>query len=225
MRISVINLTKKYRTNGNEKTILDNISFNINSGDRVALVGPSGSGKTTLLNILCTLDKDYEGTLLLDDKDVKKMSDLELSIARNKLIGYVFQEYALIETSTAKQNIGIPLIYSKIPKKEKISRLNNAIARTECSEYINQTVNTLSGGERQRVAIARAYVNEPKIFIADEPIGSVDDKLSERLIEVIIDRNPADIIILSTHQLERVKDNINKIIEIKSGKVFVQNVV
>lgn len=150
-----------------EVRALDGVSLDIEKGEFVAVVGQSGSGKSTMMNVLGCLDIPTRGTYRLDGVDVRELSDKELSRIRNKQIGFIFQQYNLIQNLTVLENVELPLIYQKIPKSERKRRVKEALEKVELSHRMGHRPTELSGGQQQRVAIARALVTRPSLFLAD----------------------------------------------------------
>ena len=160
----------RYFKNGDEKNhILKDINININEGEFIAIMGPSGSGKSTLINILGFIDRGYEGDYLFNGENYKKTSDNQLSDIRNKTVGFVFQNFKLIQNNTILENVSIPLVYAGIGSHERKQRVVDTLHDVGLYDKENLVPNKLSGGQQQRVAIARAIVNQPKFIIADEP--------------------------------------------------------
>lgn len=179
--IQVNNLSKSF----GELKVLKNISFSINKGEIVSVTGASGAGKTTLLNIIGTLDKADSGSVIINNRDITAMSDKELSVFRNKEIGFVFQFHHLLNEFTALENIIIPaLIYGK-DKKQYINKAMELMETLSLKGKENSYPNELSGGEQQRIAIARSLINSPSLILADEPTGNLDSKNSEQIFNMI----------------------------------------
>ncbi len=220
--ISCQNIVKKYGNLTTEVTILDKISFNIYTGEFVAIVGPSGSGKTTLMNILGALDSPTSGTYTLDGKPVSNLKDDDLAIIRNTKIGFVFQSYNLLPRATVERNIRLPLLYSSVLSPlERKKRIENVLESAGLSsKYFQNKTNQLSGGQMQRVAIARALVNNPSIILADEPTGNLDQLTGKIVINSFLKLNQEGrTIVLITHDLN-VANNASRIIHIQDGKII-----
>ena len=185
----------------------------------LAIMGPSGSGKSTLLNILGFLDKSTEGEYYFDGNDVSKLKDRELSLFRNKYIGFVVQNFALIEDYTISKNISLPLDYVKISSKEKNKRVEELLKLMKIEDKGKRLPKELSGGQNQRVAIARALVNNPKVILADEPTGALDRKNGQEVMNIFKKLNEkGKTIIVITHD-EKVASMCKKIIYIEDGKI------
>lgn len=185
--INVINVSKKYSLGEVMVKALDNVTVSINRGEIVSIVGPSGSGKTTLLNLIGALDYIDSGTITVDGQELSKLSDKELSFVRREKIGYVFQNFNLLEELNAERNIEMPLILSKKSKEERKIRVEELLSDVGLLERRNHKPDQLSGGEQQRVAIARALANDPEIILADEPTGNLDSSTGKKILNLLID--------------------------------------
>lgn len=196
------NITKIYKTNVEEIKILDNISMSVSKGDLISIQGKSGSGKTTLLNILGLLDSDFQGNIYIDDKIPENVTKAEL---RSKNIGFVFQFHYLLSEFTALENIMLPALESaKYTKQEIEAKAKELLELVDLKNRANHYPNELSGGEKQRIAIARALINEPKIILADEPTGNLDEYNSKKINELFIkiNQDKKQSIIIVTHSKE-----------------------
>ncbi|SFB20291.1 putative ABC transport system ATP-binding protein [Acetitomaculum ruminis DSM 5522] len=197
--------------------VLKNVSLAVEEGDYLAIMGPSGSGKTTLMNIVGCLDKPTSGTYLLDGEDIAKMNDKQLSNVRLNKIGFVFQNFNLLATQSALDNVALPLIYAGVKKAERREKARIALERVGLGERVNFKPTQLSGGQKQRVAIARAMVNSPKILLADEPTGALDSKSGDSIMELFSSLNNDGVtVIMITHSRE-IADCAKKCIFIKDG--------
>jgi len=185
--INIIDVSKKYSLGEVMVKALDGVTVSIHRGEIVSIVGPSGSGKTTLLNLIGALDYLDSGTITVDGQELSKLSDKELSFVRRETIGYVFQNFNLLEELNAEKNIEMPLILSKKPKEERKKRVEELLSAVGLLERRNHKPDQLSGGEQQRVAIARALANDPEIILADEPTGNLDSSTGERILDLLID--------------------------------------
>lgn len=185
--VEACGLQKVYRYGESITHAVRDISLTINSGESVAIIGPSGCGKTTLINMIGLVINPTQGKLLINSVDVAKLTHKQRAEHRNKVFGYVVQDFALIEDFTAYHNVEIPLLYSKekANRKERKRRIFEALDQVGLREKTSIKVKNLSGGERQRVAIARAIVNSPHIILADEPTGSLDSKNAEEVIRLL----------------------------------------
>lgn len=196
------NVTKIYKTKVEEIKILNNINFEINESDLISIQGKSGSGKTTLLNILGLLDSDFNGNIYIDDKNIKSLSKTEI---RAKNIGFVFQFHYLLPEFTALENVMLPGLENK--ENSRVEIKNRAIELLELvglKDRLHHYPNELSGGEKQRVAIARALINNPKIILADEPTGNLDEHNSKNINELFlkINKEKKQSIVIVTHSKE-----------------------
>lgn len=217
--IEIKNLYKTYTVKGAEPlNAIDDLSLNVKEGEFVAIKGVSGSGKTTLLNIIGTLDSPTKGSVQILGKEISKMKPGQLAAFRNDNIGFVLQDFALIPYNTGYENIEVPLLFThkKINHKEMIEKIAKDI---EIENLLKQKVNTMSGGQKQRVAIARALVNDPKIILADEPTGALDNKTKKIIIDML--RSVADsgkTVIMVTHD-DKAASVADRIITISDGKI------
>ena len=201
MIITVDKINKTYKNGSLELQVLKNISFKVDKGEFLAIMGSSGSGKSTMMNILGCLDNQYEGRYILDEIDISKSTENELSEIRNKKIGFIFQSFNLLPRLTALENVELPLVYSSIPKEERHKRANELLEMVGLKDRTHHRPNELSGGQRQRVAIARALVNNPSIILADEPTGNLDSKSEEEIIEILQKLNKmGKTIVIVTHE-------------------------
>jgi putative ABC transport system ATP-binding protein len=218
--IDLRNITKIYKDGQVETKALDGISFKIEEGEFVAIIGPSGSGKSTLMHILGCLDTPTSGQYFLDGKDVSNFSEDELAEIRNKKIGFVFQQFYLLQRANVLRNVMLPLIYTNLSKKEREEKAKEALEKSAFpKEFWYHLPNQLSGGMQQRVAIARALVNNPLLILADEPTGNLDSKTGDIVLNTLIDLNKkGHTLIIVTHELYIAK-YAKRIIALKDGKV------
>lgn len=216
--LEVDELTKTYRSGGQELTVLHAISFSLNQSDTCAIVGPSGSGKTTLMGLCAGLDRPTSGSVTLDGVYLNPLSEDERARVRNTSIGFVFQNFQLIPTLTALENVMVPLELqgSKVARRAAIELLEKVGLGDRMHHYMVQ----LSGGEQQRVAIARAFINKPRILFADEPTGNLDAETSETVVSLLFELNKAagTALVLVTHDLELARKT-DRIIRLKGGRV------
>ncbi|MEG1482444.1 ABC transporter ATP-binding protein [Clostridium sp.] len=216
--IEINDLSKSYGKGENRVFALDNINITIEEGDMVAVMGPSGSGKSTLLNMLGLLDKPTEGDYLLEGNDTVNLTVDEISLVRNEKIGFVFQNFNLLNKQNLIYNVILPLTYSK-NKKDMKARGKEMLNKVGLESHINKTPNELSGGQKQRVAIARALINNPKIILADEPTGALDKKTGEDILELFDSLNKeGQTIIIVTHDIN-IANRCKRIINIVDGKI------
>jgi putative ABC transport system ATP-binding protein len=217
MLIEIKNLYKNYVMGDVEVPALIDINLHIQKNEYLAIMGPSGSGKSTLMNILGCLDTPTSGQYLFNKIDVSSLTDDELSIMRNKEIGFIFQNFNLLPRLNALQNVELPMIYAGIKKEDRRERALKALEHVGLSERLLHKSSEMSGGQRQRVAIARALVSKPGILLADEPTGALDSKTGEEIMllfkELHADGNT---IIVITHEQE-IADHAKRTIFIKDG--------
>ena len=215
--ISIQDLHKSYFMGTQELPVLNGISLNIEKNDFVALMGPSGSGKSTLMNILGCLDTPTSGTYILNGQDVSKMDDNSLAEVRNKEIGFVFQQFNLLNSWTALENVTLPLIYAGIDKAARRKKAMEMLEKVSLTDRHHHKPNELSGGQSQRVAIARALVNDPAIILADEPTGNLDTKTSYEIMDIFSKIHASgNTVILVTHE-EDIARHAHRIIRLRDG--------
>ena len=216
--LKVQNLTKTYESGNRALTVLDNVSFDIEAGETFAIVGPSGSGKTTLLGLCAGLDRATDGSVILNGIKLDDLNEDERAAIRNKYVGFIFQNFQLIPTLTALENVMVPLELRGEKNAEKIAL--ELLERVGLADRKNHYPSQLSGGEQQRVSLARAFSNRPKILFADEPTGNLDDDTSQNVVNLIFDLNKAagTTLVLVTHDLE-LASKTQHIIQLKGGKV------
>ena len=199
--IELRGIKKIYPVGDQEVAALAGINLDIRQGEFAALMGPSGSGKSTLMNILGCLDRPSAGSYKLDGKEVANLSDDELAVTRNKYIGFVFQNFNLLNTISSLDNVALPLVYAGISKKEGAERAMHYLDMVGLSDRADHMPNELSGGQKQRVAIARALVNDPQIIMADEPTGNLDTKSTKEILDIFENMHKMGrTIILVTHE-------------------------
>ena len=217
--IALQGIQKRYELGDQVVYALRDINLDIIKGEYVALMGPSGSGKSTLMNIIGCLDTPTAGTYNLNDKEVSRMSDNELSTIRNVEIGFVFQTFNLLARLTALDNVALPLVYAGIGKKERIERATIALQDVGLGDRMNHKANELSGGQRQRVAVARALINNPSILLADEPTGNLDTKTSKEIMALFDEiHQKGNTIILVTHE-EDIARHAKRMVRVRDGVI------
>jgi len=200
-----------------KRQILKDLNFKVNKGEYISIIGKSGAGKSTLLNVISTLEKKYSGNVYYQNKDIRDYNDVEISKLRNKKIGFIFQNFNLLEDFTVIENIMLPGRLTKIDEMELKEKALELINKFELDLTINQYPNELSGGEKQRVAIARALINKPKIIFADEPTGNLDSRMSIEISNILSKLNQeGQTIVMVTHNEELAKSS-NKILELNDG--------
>lgn len=219
--LTLKNVHKIYnKGKANEFEALKGVDFNVNDGELVAIIGKSGAGKSTLLHILACIDSYESGEYIIDDILVQKLSESKLADIRNKKIGMVMQDFALIDDFSCIENVMLPLDFAKKKASDRKEKAMNALRSVGMDSMAKKPVNKLSGGQKQRVAIARAIVNEPSVILADEPTGALDSKTSSEIMELFHSMNNAGkTVIIVTHDLEIAKQ-CGRIIEISDGKII-----
>ena len=212
---------EKIYTKGTVSTqVLRGISLTIQQGEYIAIMGTSGTGKSTLMNIIGCLDKPTQGQLEMDGMDVYQLDDDSLSALRNEKIGFVFQQFFLLERTTALDNVLLPLIYSDEYPADAVQRAEKALASVGLADRKQYLANELSGGQLQRVAIARALVNNPDVILADEPTGNLDEKSTDEIMEIFSRLNQEGRTIVIVSHDRTVAENAQRILELKEGQIF-----
>ena len=209
-----------YEGKENELEILHGIDLTVRQGDFVAIVGESGSGKSTLMNIIGALDKPTAGTYLLDGTNVQAMTDSQLSVIRNKKIGFVFQNFNLIGRTSALKNVELPMLYAHVPPRQRTQRARELLAAVGIAERADHQPNELSGGQKQRVAIARAMANDPSLLLADEPTGALDSATSRTVMDIFhrLNRQHGKTIVLITHS-QQLAEECPRILTLIDGRI------
>lgn len=222
--IKVENVTKKYKLGEVDLTVLADVSLEINSGSFVAIMGPSGSGKSTLLHLIGALDLPSTGRVLIDDQDISKMTEDELSKIRNKKIGFVFQQFNLLHNLTALENVTLPMVFAGVGESARKERAEKLLDSLGLKNRLDHKPTELSGGERQRIAIARALANDPDIIVADEPTGNLDSTTGKKIMDILVDlhRNQKKTIIVVTHD-PNIANYTEETINIKDGHIIKDN--
>lgn len=205
--IKLTSINKIYRTNEIETLALENVNLDVEKGEFVSIMGPSGCGKSTLLNIMGLLDAPSSGKIEINGTSVENMKDKELAAFRNKTLGFVFQSFHLINSLNVIDNVELPLLYRKMPAKERTRLAKEVLERVGLSHRMRHMPTQLSGGQCQRVAIARAIVGNPEIILADEPTGNLDSKMGAEVMELLHKLNKEDgrTIVMVTHNEEQAK--------------------
>ncbi len=212
------NLTKIYRSAGNELTVLDNVSFSVAQGESMAIIGPSGSGKTTLLGLCAGLDTATSGTLTLMGFKLNAMDEDDRAYLRNQYVGFVFQNFQLLSTLTALENVMVPLELRG--ERDVAPKAKELLERVGLGNRSHHYPSQLSGGEQQRVAMARAFITNPKILFADEPTGNLDEENAEHITELLFGMNKekGTTLVLVTHNLE-LAQRTKRILRMRGGKL------
>ncbi len=224
MIIKTQGLKKIYQMGAEQVKALDGVDIDLERGEYVAIMGPSGSGKSTLMNLLGCLDTPSEGEYWLNGHAVSTLNDDELAQVRNKEVGFVFQSFHLLPRYSALENVQLPLVYSNIPREERLERAKQALEQVDLTDRIHHRPNELSGGQRQRVAIARALINQPSILLADEPTGNLDSNTGKEILNLFEHLHiTGHTIILVTHDPE-VASHANRIIRLRDGRVEMDRV-
>ncbi len=218
------NIKKIYKTRfgGASVEALKNVSFTVEKGEYVAIMGESGSGKTTLLNILAALDKATEGTVILDGMDLSKVKDKDVAGFRRDNLGYVFQDFNLLDTFSLEDNIYLPLVLAGKKYPEMKDRLDKISGTLGISEILKKYPYEVSGGQKQRAAVARALITEPRIILADEPTGALDSKSSDELLSLFKKVNQTGQTILMVTHSTKAASNASRVLFIKDGVIFHQ---
>lgn len=220
MLLNLQNIDKNYGKEPLIVPVLKDVSLEVAQGDYIAIMGPSGSGKTTLMNIIGCLDRASEGTYLFEEEDISEMNDDALSDLRLNKIGFVFQNFNLLNSQTAQENVALPLIYAGVDKETRNHRANVALSKVGLADRTTFKPNQLSGGQKQRVAIARAIINNPKILLADEPTGALDQASGKQVMELFKTLNGEGVtIIMITHDAN-VASHAKKILHIIDGEII-----
>ncbi len=217
--IKLDKLTKVYRTDEIESTALNEVSFKIEKGEFVSVMGPSGCGKSTLLNILGMLDKPESGSYEFQGKEVSHLNEKGRALVRKHNIGFVFQNFNLIDELTVFENIELPLIYNKVSTSERKKRVNELIEKIGISHRASHFPQQLSGGQQQRVAVARALITKPPIILADEPTGNLDSSNGNEVMELLCELNEAGTtIVMVTHSTHDASYS-GRIINLLDGQI------
>jgi putative ABC transport system ATP-binding protein len=224
MIIKTQGLKKIYQMGQEQVKALDGVDIELERGEYAAIMGPSGSGKSTLMNLLGCLDTPSEGEYWLNGHAVSTLNDDELAQVRNKEVGFVFQSFHLLPRYSALENVQLPLVYSNIPREERLARARRTLEQVDLTDRIHHRPNELSGGQRQRVAIARALINQPSILLADEPTGNLDSNTGREILNLFEQlHTTGHTIILVTHDPE-VASHANRIIRLRDGRVELDRV-
>lgn len=210
------------RFGGNKVEALKNVSFEVEQGEYVAIMGESGSGKSTLLNILASLDKPTSGNVILDGNDLSKIKDSQAAAFRRDNLGFVFQEFNLLDTFTMEDNIYLPLVLAGKNYKEMNQRLKPIAAKLGITEILKKYPYEVSGGQKQRGAVARALITNPKLILADEPTGALDSRATDELLHLFSHINQTGQTILMVTHSVKAASHAGRVLFIKDGEVFHQ---
>ncbi|HEV7206673.1 MAG TPA: ABC transporter ATP-binding protein [Jatrophihabitans sp.] len=217
--IELLEVSKTYRSGSLEVTALRGVTLRIDEGEFVAIMGPSGSGKSTLMHILGCLDVPTEGTFLLSGEDVMTMDEEELADARNRRVGFVFQQFNLLPELTASRNVELPLLYAGVPRELRREYAARALARVGLADRAAHRPGELSGGQQQRVAVARALVGDPSLILADEPTGNLDSVATDDILDLFDELHRAGrTVVLITHESE-VAARAQRVIRLRDGAI------
>ena len=217
--IQLKDICKFYQVGDDRVRALDHANLHIYPQEFVSIIGPSGSGKSTMMNIIGCLDVADAGEYLLDGLPIESYSENQLAKIRNEKIGFVFQQYNLIPKLTAEENVELPLIYQKVPKRERMERVKEALDKVNMYPRAKHLPTELSGGQQQRVSIARAIVTRPKLILADEPTGALDSKTSKEIIDIFHDlHSQGNTIVLITHD-NNIAKQAQRSIHILDGQI------
>ena len=217
--LNVRELRKTYSSGGSELTVLDDITFSVPAGTTFALVGPSGSGKTTLLGLCAGLDTPDSGAVELCGADLGSLTEDERALLRNRQVGFIFQNFQLLPTLTALENVSVPLELQGEPRAAQVAR--ELLGKVGLSDRGHHYPSQLSGGEQQRVALARAFANRPQVLFADEPTGNLDEETGSRVVNLLFELNQeaGTTLIIVTHDMELAR-RCDRLLRLKGGKVF-----
>lgn len=222
--LDVKNVCKVYTTRfgGNQVEALKDVNFSVEQGEYVAIMGESGSGKSTLLNILAALDKPTEGKVFLKEKDLSKVKEKEMAAFRRNNLGFVFQDFNLLDTFSLKDNIFLPLVLSGTSHKEMERRLLTLADKLGIKNLLEKYPYEVSGGQKQRAAVARAVITQPQLLLADEPTGALDSKAAKELLKLFTSLNQdGQTILMVTHSV-KAASTAGRVLFIKDGRVFHQ---
>lgn len=220
MLLELKNIYKNYIQGTMEVPVLKDINLCVEEGEYVAIMGPSGSGKSTLMNIIGCIDKPTSGTYLLDDVEIEKCKDKELSEVRNQKIGFVFQNFNLLPRQSALDNVALPLQYAKVPIKKRKQKAKEMLEMVDLTDRVSFKPTQLSGGQKQRVAIARAMVADPKILLADEPTGALDSKSGLQVMELFDTLHKQGVTIIMITHSDEIASYADRVVKIIDGELY-----
>ncbi|MBS6252751.1 MAG: ABC transporter ATP-binding protein [Clostridia bacterium] len=219
--LEVKNIEKYYGNKSNLTKAIDNISFTVNEGEFIGIMGASGSGKTTLLNCISTIDRVTSGKIVINNQDITKLKGNNLNKFRREELGFIFQDFNLLDTLTARENIALALTIQKVNAKEIDKKVEKVASQLGITDILNKYPYQISGGQKQRVASARAIITNPKLILADEPTGALDSKSARQLLENLeaLNNDFNATILMVTHD-SFTASYANRILFIKDGKIF-----
>jgi bacitracin transport system ATP-binding protein len=221
--LEAVKLHKSYGNKFNRQEVLKGIDLGIEKGEFVGIMGPSGSGKTTLLNVLSSIDKVSEGSIKIENNEMTRMKEKKLAEFRKNHLGFIFQDYNLLDTLTVKENILLPLSITKTPKQEAENKFNSLAEQLGIGELKDKYPNEISGGQKQRTSAARAFIHDPSIIFADEPTGALDSKSASDLLNKLGELNSQleSTIVMVTHD-PVAASYCSRVIFIKDGRIYTQ---
>ena len=220
MILELSHIYKNYLNGDMEVPVLKDINMTMEEGEYLAVMGPSGSGKSTLMNLVGCLDTPTSGTMILDGQDIGSLSDNELADVRLNKLGFIFQSFQLMPHETALENVALPLAYANVSRKERRERAEEALTRVGLEDRMQFEPTQLSGGQKQRVAIARAIINRPKLLLADEPTGALDQASGRQVMELFESLNEEGVtVMVITHDINVAK-RARRMVEIWDGELF-----
>ena len=199
--------------------VLEDVSLQVEEGEYLAIMGPSGSGKSTLMNIIGCLDLPTEGEFFLGGENVLTMNENAVADLRNRMIGFVFQNFNLLPRETALENVALPLLYAGVPRRERLSRAREVLGAVGLEDRVSFLPTQLSGGQKQRVAIARAMINHPRVLLADEPTGALDTASGRQVMELFEQLNAEGITVVMITHAPEIAERARRMIRILDGKI------
>ncbi len=221
--IRLEDIFKIYGSGATEVKALSDVNLTVEEGEYCSIMGPSGSGKSTAMNIIGCLDRPSSGSYYLDNVDVAQMDDTQLAHIRNRKLGFVFQQFHLLQQLSALENVMLPMLYAGVANSERRDRGIEALKKVGLENRVNNKPNQLSGGQQQRVAIARAIVNRPVVLLADEPTGALDSKTTQEVLDIFTELNSTGItVVMVTHEPE-VARQTQRIVWFRDGEVIHSN--
>ena len=218
--VEVKNVWKIYKMGKTKVNALRGINVEVKKGEFLAILGPSGSGKSTCMNIVGCLDTPTKGEVFLSGKNIAKMSESDLAQVRGKKIGFIFQQFNLLPSLTARENVMLPMMFQGVPVEQRLKQSKKYLELVDLADRMNHTPNQLSGGQQQRVAIARSLANEPEMILADEPTGNLDSKTGKTVIEFLkkLRKEQGTTIVVITHD-EKIAKEADRQVYIKDGMI------